>query len=44
MAQNYDNDILEGLTVADPLTLNPLFLNWRGWQLPIPLNPKSIVS
>jgi hypothetical protein len=30
MVQNCNNDILEGLAVADPLqTQNPLFLSWR---------------
>jgi hypothetical protein len=34
MVQNSDNDILEGLAVADPLqTQNPLFLSWKDWQL-----------
>jgi hypothetical protein len=34
MLQNCDNDILEGLAVADPLKiLNPLFPSWKDWQL-----------
>jgi hypothetical protein len=34
MVQNCDNDILEGLAVANlPQTQNPLFISWRDWQL-----------
>jgi hypothetical protein len=34
MVQNCDNDILEGLAVANPpQTQNPLFLSWKDWQL-----------
>jgi hypothetical protein len=34
MVQNCDNDILEGLAVADPPQIqNPLFLSWRDWRL-----------
>jgi hypothetical protein len=34
MVQNCDNDILEGLAVANPLQIqNPLFLSWRDWRL-----------
>jgi hypothetical protein len=34
MVQNCDNDILDGLAVANlPQTQNPLFLSWRDWRL-----------
>jgi hypothetical protein len=34
MVQNCDNDILEGLAVANsPQTQNPLLFSWRDWRL-----------
>jgi hypothetical protein len=34
MVQSCDNDILEGLAVANPpQTQNPLFFSWRDWRL-----------
>jgi hypothetical protein len=34
MVQSCDNDILEGLAIANPpQTQNPLFFNWRDWRL-----------
>jgi hypothetical protein len=34
MVQSCDNDILEGLAVANLLQIqNPLFFSWRDWQL-----------
>jgi hypothetical protein len=36
VVQNYDNDILEGLAVANSLRIvNSLFLSWRNWWLQI---------
>jgi hypothetical protein len=34
MVQSCDNDILEGLAIANsPQTQNPLFFSWRDWRL-----------
>jgi hypothetical protein len=34
MVQSCDNDILEGLAVANPpQTQNPLFFSWTDWRL-----------
>jgi hypothetical protein len=47
MVQNCDNEILEGLAVADlPQTQNPVFLSWRDWWLwtIFPFKPTSEVK
>jgi hypothetical protein len=34
MVQKCDDDILEGVAIANPhQTQNTLFLSWRDWQL-----------
>jgi hypothetical protein len=34
MVQSCDNDILEGLAIANPpQTQNPLFFSWKDWRL-----------
>jgi hypothetical protein len=47
MVQNCDNDILDGLAVANLLqTQNPLFLSWRDWRLSLlfPSKPTTEVK
>jgi hypothetical protein len=45
MVQNCDNDILDGLAVANLLqTQNPLFLSWRDWRLSLLFPSKPIIE
>jgi hypothetical protein len=45
MVQNCDNDILDGLAVANLLqTQNPLFLSWRDWRLSLLFPSKPTIE
>jgi hypothetical protein len=45
MVQNCDNDILDGLAVANlPQTQNPLFLSWKDWRLSLLFPSKPLID
>jgi hypothetical protein len=45
MVQNCDNDILDGLAVANlPQTQNLLFLSWRDWRLSLLFPSKPTIE